>query len=123
MYLHRFSTLLHSRLSFNIEEYVWLTYKHSAMPPSYYILQPTTGLDSAGAYAVMESVRKLASKISVVCTIPQVGILTDDSVNHAIIHHAHAHDLALITICVIQQLLTNIYIHIHIYVYICIIPL
>ena len=33
--------------------------------------EPTTGLDSAAAMAVMQAVRKLASKISVICTIHQ----------------------------------------------------
>src|ERR1700682_3076469 len=34
-------------------------------------LQPTTGLDSAGAFAVMCAVRNLAKSISVICTIHQ----------------------------------------------------
>ncbi len=40
-------------------------------PAILFLDEPTTGLDSLGALAVMEAVRKLASTISVVCTIHQ----------------------------------------------------
>lgn len=40
-------------------------------PAILFLDEPTTGLDSLGALAVMEAVRKLASTIAVVCTIHQ----------------------------------------------------
>ena len=40
-------------------------------PALLFLDEPTTGLDSAGAYAVMSSVKKLAEQMAVVCTIHQ----------------------------------------------------
>ena len=40
-------------------------------PALLFLDEPTTGLDSAGAYAVMSSVKKLAQQMAVVCTIHQ----------------------------------------------------
>merc|ERR1719168_365331 len=40
-------------------------------PGLLFLDEPTTGLDSASAYAVMHCVKRLASDMSVVCTIHQ----------------------------------------------------
>ena len=40
-------------------------------PALLFLDEPTTGLDSAGAYAVMSSVKKLAQQMAVICTIHQ----------------------------------------------------
>src|ERR1700730_6979471 len=40
-------------------------------PQLLFLDEPTTGLDSAGAFAVMAAVRNLAKSISVICTIHQ----------------------------------------------------
>jgi hypothetical protein len=47
--------------------------------------EPTTGLDSAGALAVMLAVRKLSDKISVICTIHQPSIEIVNCFTHVLL--------------------------------------
>jgi ABC-type multidrug transport system ATPase subunit len=44
-------------------------------PGILFLDEPTTGLDASAALAVMTTVRELAQRISVICTIHQVRAL------------------------------------------------
>jgi ABC-type multidrug transport system ATPase subunit/ABC-type multidrug transport system permease subunit len=54
-------------------------------PGLLFLDEPTTGLDSAGALAVMYAVRRLSKKISVVCTIHQPSIEIVNCFTHVLL--------------------------------------
>jgi ABC-type multidrug transport system ATPase subunit/ABC-type multidrug transport system permease subunit len=54
-------------------------------PGMLFLDEPTTGLDSAGALAVMHAVRKLSDKISVICTIHQPSIEIVNCFTHVLL--------------------------------------
>jgi ABC-type multidrug transport system ATPase subunit len=54
-------------------------------PGLLFLDEPTTGLDSAGALAVMHAVRRLSKKISVICTVHQPSMEIVNCFTHMIL--------------------------------------